>query len=629
MSSSVAGQIRIDLIAQAAQFNAGLREGKQSLGSFQEQFEKLNRSFGSQKNIAARIGAEKDAWGAAMKGLRGEISAGGNSMLPWYSLERMNARGNRAEDNRIRWKSMIPWGNTLRTELSREAAETAALIGSKKQTILRELAGAGQSLAYGVPGIGGVLGRGVGLLANPTGLAVGATVGIGAKLLAETIATARERDRHIREIDIASKQMGQSAGDTSLLLGAGFEADKLSKFQRALSEQKEGFLKLGLDPESLGTKPLKDSLLQVADALENRVKNSADRTRIAMELFGRSGASLMDTLEEMKVNMSLVGAHEIVSAQDIERVKMYEHSVKAWENSKQKAFLDAGRAFGSESGLGTAVNFGLAWLGSDQAGRRELEQLREADNYRIQHAAEVEAVRVKQEALNAATEKYNTALAGADKTIQGINDKADRIKLGDAGFEREKFSKGLMAELGVKRDEWGFLRGDKQNQEVYRDKMAKYDFAVDRERSLRQNQEAKEMAKKEAEERKKEQDRLIDEEDAAFEKLLDEERDLKKSLRSPEDIARDSLAELSGKKDVLTDEEYHRGRGRIAETLAGAMGGGEIRTVGMMEAGSAELHSLVAKANMPDPKEALAKQTLAVLERIERELAEQRGEVLQ
>ena len=62
MGNSVAGQIRIDLIAQAAQFKAGIREGRQELGSFQEQFERFNRSFNSQKNIAARIGAEKDAW---------------------------------------------------------------------------------------------------------------------------------------------------------------------------------------------------------------------------------------------------------------------------------------------------------------------------------------------------------------------------------------------------------------------------------------------------------------------------------------------------------------------------------------------------------------------------------------
>ena len=103
MGSSVAGQIRIDLIAEAAQFTAGIRGGKQELGSFREEFERLNRSFDSQKNIAARIGAEKDAWSSAMKGLRGDIASGGNSLLPWYGLDRMNARNNMAEDI---WKTV-------------------------------------------------------------------------------------------------------------------------------------------------------------------------------------------------------------------------------------------------------------------------------------------------------------------------------------------------------------------------------------------------------------------------------------------------------------------------------------------------------------------------------------------
>ena len=96
-----------------------------------------------------------------MKGLRGEIAAGGNSLLPWYSLERMNARNNMAEDNRIRFRAMVPWGNSLRTELTREAAETAALLGRQKQNLVREFSQAAQDLAaagMGATGYGGVFG---------------------------------------------------------------------------------------------------------------------------------------------------------------------------------------------------------------------------------------------------------------------------------------------------------------------------------------------------------------------------------------------------------------------------------------------------------------------------------------
>ena len=59
------------------------------------------------------------------------------------------------------------------------------------------------------------------------------------------------------------------------------------------------------------------------------------------------------------------------------------------------------------------------------------------------------------------------------------------------------------------------------------------------------------------------------------------------------------------------------------------MGGGEIRPVGMIGAGGAELHSLVTKMSMPDAKETLLRQSVELLRSIEREVSQDRGEVLQ
>ena len=70
MGNSVAGQIRIDLIAQAAQFNAGLREGKQGLGSFREEFERFSKSFDSQKNFESRMNTHAAAWKASVGDMR-------------------------------------------------------------------------------------------------------------------------------------------------------------------------------------------------------------------------------------------------------------------------------------------------------------------------------------------------------------------------------------------------------------------------------------------------------------------------------------------------------------------------------------------------------------------------------
>lgn len=82
---------------------------------------------------------------------------------------------------------------------------------------------------------------------------------------------------------------------------AGVSADKLDtsmeRFLRTLSTGSKAFEMLNLSAEELRTMDTADALGLVADRL-NRVGNNADRVRIAMELFGRGGAEMINFLAE-------------------------------------------------------------------------------------------------------------------------------------------------------------------------------------------------------------------------------------------------------------------------------------------------------------------------------------------
>jgi hypothetical protein len=200
--------------------------------------------------------------------------------------------------------------------------------------------------------------------------------------------------------------------------------------------------------------------------------------------------------------------------------------------------------------------------------------------------------------------------------LRGLDNQLLGLEEGGAAEKRQKFLEdGVAAGLGYV-NSVGVPKGDLS------DYVDRYDRAT-----------AEIEGKKEFEKREKELDRLREREQdeavRAEEDRFRRERETKKRLRSPEQIARDELRDMNEFRGSLTVSEYDRGRRGIAEKLMGSMGGGEIATVGMMSAGSAELHSLVAKASMPDPKVAMMQQALTLLHSIERELQAERGEILQ
>ena len=257
-----------------------------------------------------------------------------------------------------------------------------------------------------------------------------------------------------------------------------------------------------------------------------------------------------------------------------------------------KAGVDRGTAFGLE--------------GEYESGRLTKEEY-------DQKASElIDRMQVNTQRLEEEAEKRKTA----QKKLDQLNDELFEMQYGSEAAKRKKFQESL-EELGIRADadSAGVWHGP------LKDYMDRYDAAIQYQKDF-----------KEAQEQDKEQDRQrekeLEEATRAEEERFGKERETKKRLRSPEKVLRDELSELIDFKSSLTGEEYRRGKSQIAERYAGTLGGGETRPVGMLEAGSAELHSLVAKLSMPDAKETLLRQTVELLRSIERELLQERGETL-
>ena len=102
---------------------------------------------------------------------------------------------------------MLPWGNSMRTDLTREAAETAAAIGKSKQTVIRSLAAASKDIASeagNAAGLGGLM-SGVGRFAMGHPL-----ITAGAMAAGFTLKSYLDRQR-----------LGEEVGRNAIMLGQG------------------------------------------------------------------------------------------------------------------------------------------------------------------------------------------------------------------------------------------------------------------------------------------------------------------------------------------------------------------------------------------------------------------------
>ncbi len=145
--------------------------------------------------------------------------------------------------------------------------------------------------------------------------ALGAATGVAAVALGSVFVK-----RQFEVIDALGKSSDKIGIATERLAGLHLAASEagvatsaletgLLKLSKSVSEAKEGrgtglyaLKTLQLDAETLQRLSLPDQLLAVADAMQ-KLGNHGDKVRVAMELFGRGGAPLLNLLKNGKVGL--------------------------------------------------------------------------------------------------------------------------------------------------------------------------------------------------------------------------------------------------------------------------------------------------------------------------------------
>jgi hypothetical protein len=459
--TSVAGQIRIDLLANSAQFKAGMREaGREGFGSFRDEAEKFDRWFESRKQVTARMGEEGANWQQAMYG------AGGAMHDPYgYGLSTAGDKGpsaNSLTSLRARQLSLLPWGTSMRTEMSREAALTAAAIGEAKQTVVNRLSRAAAEIGQEVgtaAGIGGPVGRVLGLAnAHPV-------MALGTLALGYELEHVRQRYQLANEVRGESLMLGQSAEDTSRMKGIGFDAHMLTRFQRNMSdkgpEAMGAFAKLGLNPDALAAKPLIDALKDVGDAFDSKVTRAADRSSVAMHLFGRGGADVIATLSDMKRRMDLLGERQIIDATAVERAKSIEAALTRASNKLDKALA---LGSGGESGFKNIART-LELLANPFDWKHSVRTFAKEDA-REENAARKEEDRIAKDRIASAKALADAPRLQMEATIRTARDTLARMVDDPAMIARAEYLGKLMT--------GGMKAGSPQFQTAMKD----YDYAL-------------------------------------------------------------------------------------------------------------------------------------------------------
>lgn len=153
-------------------------------------------------------------------------------------------------------------------------------------------------------------------------IAAGLGIGLGiegARRLAATVSsTVDEFDRLFSVASRTGTKTSTLAGLQQMAENANLSAESvttaLTKFQKVLSTAsgggagKSAFAALGLDASQLKGVSMDEALGKVADALK-AIPNPADRARVAIELFGRSGAEMLTIFEGGSAAIEEMAAH--------------------------------------------------------------------------------------------------------------------------------------------------------------------------------------------------------------------------------------------------------------------------------------------------------------------------------
>lgn len=137
----------------------------------------------------------------------------------------------------------------------------------------------------------------------------------GAAAMAAAVVGYKKLREEMQAIDKIAKSAAKFGMGTEALVGLQHAADlagvdigalekAISRMQRTLSEAslkaglaRESLAQLRIDPAAIAGMAPDKAFLQIADALVS-VENQTDRVRLAMEIFGRSGADLLPLLQD-------------------------------------------------------------------------------------------------------------------------------------------------------------------------------------------------------------------------------------------------------------------------------------------------------------------------------------------
>jgi len=142
--ASVASQIRIDLLANAASFNGVMQSGGASARSFADECEKVDRKLAKLHATEDYAKRQQAAWQSAMTGspLRSESPL---HQRDGYQ-ELLDAGLTVSQKNHQRWDALLrrqkdesPWGQSVQTTLSRDALRLAGVIRGHGAAIGNEM----------------------------------------------------------------------------------------------------------------------------------------------------------------------------------------------------------------------------------------------------------------------------------------------------------------------------------------------------------------------------------------------------------------------------------------------------------------------------------------------------------
>ena len=434
MSDAVA-KLRFDLLADTGKMTGPLADAGTAAEKMAARF---NKSFDSVKQSMQRAEREADAWKKSMQ-------AEGSFLAGSMKFDAAPKMGGLPADK------LVPWGDGFRKEISRQAAETAALLG-KESTKLNGLLGSLLKVGEKVPGLGSILELGSAAAMNPV-----SALGTAGVAYHEYVAQKSEgmRDR-ARAAARSASEMGTNVETASRLNAVGFDPMVGARLQESIGKGSSGFADIGLDAKKLAAEPITQALDDVGKALRN-AKDPATRAAAAVEIFGREGMEVLPMLAGLKDRMKEVGEAALVTDEKLQKTKRYDRAKRLADQAEEEAGDSVARGLGADEGIGTGFQrakgafFSGAWgYGSGAGDYWEKSQNAEdraahdavnakfAVGYKAQQAQEAAAKKAEDDRKKAIAEANQSIFDLGQSSAAGIDEARGTDQWGNHNAQRTK-----------------------------------------------------------------------------------------------------------------------------------------------------------------------------------------------